>query len=267
MTRRAHTVTVSAADGALTTTETFHWTVTNTNRAPVVTAPADQTSAEGAAVTLPIVATDPDGDALTFSATGLPPGLSINPTTGVISGTLPYTAAGGYTVTVSAADGSLTTTETFHWTVANTNRAPVVTALGDQSSVEGAVIALPIVATDPDGDTLTVSATGLPPGLSLTAGVIGGTLPFDAAGAYTVTVSAADGSLTTSETFHWTVTNTNRAPVVTAPADQTSAEGAVITLPIVATDPDGDTLSFSATGLPPGLSLKRRGRDQRHGAV
>ena len=86
--------------GSLTTSETFHWTVTNTNRAPVVTAPADQTSAEGAVITLPIVATDPDGDTLTVSATGLPPGLSMNATTGEISGTLPFDAAGGYTVTV-----------------------------------------------------------------------------------------------------------------------------------------------------------------------
>ena len=87
-------MTVSAADGSLTTSETFHWTVTNTNRAPVVTAPADQTSAEGAVITLPIVATDPDGDTLSVSATGLPPGLSINATTGVISGTLPFDGGG-----------------------------------------------------------------------------------------------------------------------------------------------------------------------------
>src|SRR6185503_14423776 len=197
------TVTVSATDGSLTTSETFHWTVTNTNRAPVVTAPADQTSVEGAAVTLAIVATDPDGDPLTFSATGLPPGLSVNPMTGEISGTLAYTAAGAYTVTVSATDGSLTTSETFHWTVTNTNRAPVVTAPGDQTSAEGAAVTLAIVATDPDGEPLTFSATGLPPGLTVnaTTGEISGTLAYAAAGSHTVTVSATDGSLTTSETF------------------------------------------------------------------
>ena len=81
--RRAHTVTIAVSDGSLTTSATFHWTVTNVNRAPVVTAPADQTSAENAAITLAVVASDPDGDTLTYSATGLPPGLSINATTGV----------------------------------------------------------------------------------------------------------------------------------------------------------------------------------------
>src|SRR6185436_19232703 len=142
-------------------------------------------------IALPIVATDPDGDPLTFSATGLPPGLTVNPTTGEISGTLAYTAAGAYTVTVSATDGSLTTSETFHWTVTNTNRAPVVTAPADQTSAEGAVITLPIVATDPDGEPLTFSATGLPPGLNVnaTTGEISGTLAYTVAGDYTVTVS------------------------------------------------------------------------------
>src|SRR6185436_17801315 len=233
------------------------WTVTNTNRAPVVTAPADQTSAEGAAVTLAIVATDPDGDSLSFSASGLPAGLNVNATTGEISGTLAYTAAGAHTVTVAATDGSLTTSETFQWTVTNTNRAPVVMAPADQTSAEGAAVTLANVATDPDGDPLTFSATGLPPGLTVnpTTGEISGTLAYTAAGAHTVTVAATDGSLTTNETFQWTVTNTNRAPVVTAPADQTSAEGAAVTLAIVATDPDGDPLTFSATGLPPGLSV------------
>ena len=70
--------------------------MTNVNRAPVVTAIADQTSAENAAISLAVTASDPDGDALTYSATGLPASLSISPTTGVIGGTLTYTSAGTY---------------------------------------------------------------------------------------------------------------------------------------------------------------------------
>ena len=78
------------------------------NRAPVVSAIADQTSAENAAISLAVTASDPDGDAVTFSATGLPPGLAINPATGVISGTLSYTSAGTHPrLTVTASDGTL----------------------------------------------------------------------------------------------------------------------------------------------------------------
>ena len=108
------------------------------------------------------------------------------------------------------------------------------------------------MATDPDGDTLTYSATGLPPGLSInaTTGVISGTLPFDAAGAHRDGVGGgwiADDEPDLPLDGH----EHEPAPVVTAPADQTSAEGAAVTLAIVASDPDGDVLTFSATGLPP----------------
>jgi len=67
-------------------------------------------------IALQITASDPDGDALTYNATGLPTGLSINTTTGVISGTV-AAPAGVYPVTVSVTDGSLTTNQTFTWTV------------------------------------------------------------------------------------------------------------------------------------------------------
>jgi len=64
-----------------------------------------------------------------------------------------------------------------------------------------------LASVDPDGDTLSYSATGLPAGLTITAstGGIAGTLTAGA-GAYTVTAAVSDGSLTNSATFTWTVT-------------------------------------------------------------
>ena len=50
-----------------------------TNRPPTLTDPGPQTNTEGASVTLPLTGTDPDGDPLTFSASGLPASLAINP--------------------------------------------------------------------------------------------------------------------------------------------------------------------------------------------
>ena len=51
------------------------------------------------------VTQDPDGDVLTFSAEDLPPGLSIDPETGVISGTLTTPQADPFVFTVTVTDG------------------------------------------------------------------------------------------------------------------------------------------------------------------
>ena len=47
----------------------------------------------------------------------------------------------------------------------------------------------------------------------------------------------------------------NQPPVVTNPGNQTSVVGTNVNLAIGASDPNGDTLSYSATGLPVGLSI------------
>ena len=57
------------------------------NQAPTLTQPANQSSVQNTAVSLRLVASDPNGTAVTYSASGLPPGLAVNATSGVISRT------------------------------------------------------------------------------------------------------------------------------------------------------------------------------------
>ncbi|MFF3920027.1 putative Ig domain-containing protein [Streptomyces sp. NPDC001852] len=81
-----------------------------------VTNPGSQSTAAGGSVSLQIKATDSAGAALTYSATGLPTGLSINSSTGLISGTA--STAGTYQVTVTAKDSTGASGSTsFTWTV------------------------------------------------------------------------------------------------------------------------------------------------------
>jgi hypothetical protein len=61
---------------------------------------------ENRALTFGVSATDPDGDALTYSASGLPAGASFDPATQQFSWTPSYTQAGTYTVTFTASDGT-----------------------------------------------------------------------------------------------------------------------------------------------------------------
>jgi Putative Ig domain len=90
-----------------------------------VTNPGAQSSVQGTAITpLAIQATDSDASAtLTYAATGLPAGLSIDSTTGVISGT--PTGTGTSSVTVKATDGSgASGAAAFQWTVTASAQSP-----------------------------------------------------------------------------------------------------------------------------------------------
>ena len=87
------------------------------NNAPAVTNPGPQTGYTGVAATLAVAATDADSDSLTWSAQSLPPGISLNTSTGVLSGT--PTTLGTFTTTVSASDGWDTTQVSFMWNMAS----------------------------------------------------------------------------------------------------------------------------------------------------
>lgn len=96
-------------------------TLTPTNDPPVIVNPGTQTGSVGVAVDITIGATDPEGDPITFSATGLPPNLSINSGTGRITGT--PTTAGNFPSTITASDLTGSDTANVTW---NISAAPFV---------------------------------------------------------------------------------------------------------------------------------------------
>lgn len=86
------------------------------NHPPVVQNPGDQTTFRGQfPFSLDIQASDPDNDSLSFSAINLPDGLSVNPTSGRITGS-PMTP-GQYDVSITVSDGQDSVTIEFGWTV------------------------------------------------------------------------------------------------------------------------------------------------------
>ncbi len=90
------------------------------------------------------------------------------------------------------------------------NNKPIITPIVDRSDKEGTVVSFQVIATDPDNDALTFSATNLPAGVTISSsGLISGTIAANSAGTYAVTVTAKDnvtpqGSASTS--FTWVVT-------------------------------------------------------------
>ena len=85
------------------------------NRAPVINNPGTVTSMRGAAANLTLQGSDPDGQTLVWSASGLPPGLTLTTSTGLISGTVSASAASSYVVTIGASDGALSASTSFTW--------------------------------------------------------------------------------------------------------------------------------------------------------
>ena len=255
-----YTTTVTVTNGKTPSTSTITWTVSNrvvaaANLPPVITQPVAPSAQVGVSTTLQVLAADPEAGSLTYSASGLPPGLSISPTSGLISGT--PTTAGSYAVQVSATDAEgASAASSFTWTVAAANRAPTVASVAAQSTPVGGTVNLVLSGSDPEGGALTWSATGLPAGLTMstTTGAISGKPT--TAGSTTVQVTARDAQgASTTVSFAWNVTATNRPPVIAAVPMQTTRAGTSASLALQVSDPDGGALTCSATSLQAGLTM------------
>jgi VCBS repeat-containing protein len=228
-----------------------------------------------------------------------PAWLSIDTNTGIVSGTPPSDASqntntgtpGSYDIIVIATDpGGLSGQTTVSYTIAN----PPPVAVGDaflafeSGGASGNVLsANPTTAdSDPDGDTLSVSAVnGAPANVGVpTAGSAGGLFFIAATGGFTFSANGDFEDLAVGETRDTTITYTiddgqggtdtaavtvtvvgaNDAPVIvgTIPAQTGNDAQAIVNLDIASAfdDPDtNDVLTYTAAGLPAGLVISPAG--------
>ncbi|MDP2055760.1 MAG: Ig-like domain-containing protein, partial [Acidobacteriota bacterium] len=132
---------------------------------PHLANPGGQQSYEGETISLPLTWSAGDARNVAFMATGLPPGLVIGQSTGVISGTLTMESSGTFQVTVTISDGERDWPSTFWWVVDDMNQDPVAVddALEiDRNTPTFTIPAAQLLAndSDPDGDDLFIIAVG-----------------------------------------------------------------------------------------------------------
>jgi len=125
---------------------------------------------------------------------------------------------------------------------------------GTQTSYTGTPVSVAVTGTSTGGATLQYAATGLPAGLSINSatGAVSGVPSTAGSSSATVSVTSADG-LSGSTAFTWNVVAT--AATVAGAGNQTGVVGVPVALQIHASDNNAGSLSFSAAGLPAGLSI------------
>ena len=222
-----------------------------------------------------ITASDPDGDDLTFSLTNSTDAslFTLDPASGVLA----FVSAPNfenpqdsntdntYELELSVADGSHTTTQEITITVTNVDEAPSFAAatvdLPINENTSGAVYQAQ--ASDPEGATLTYSASGTDAGL-FDLDSASGELTFkqspnfeqaldqDADNVYQLDITATDGANSASQAVTVTVADVNEAPAfASASVNLNTDENAASFNHVVeaATDPDsGETLTYQLGG-------------------
>lgn len=250
---------VTASDGkGGSVTQTINVTVSPVNDAPTVDkATVAVTGAEDTAITGQTVATDVDNTALTYTVTQGANGTVAIGTDGKYTYTPNANFNGTDTFTVKVSDGTDSVTQTVNVTVtpvpdnptADADNTKALTVAEDTAGV------IVVAFTDPDApsDTnLKFSLTDTPDHGKLTTNADGDLVytpdaNFNGTDSITYTITDNNGGSTTY-TVPITVTAVNDAPDITAPSKIDATGGTAVDFTIVATDVDGDTLTYTFTG-------------------
>ena len=265
----SHLVSISASNAATTTAVLRLDVRASADRPPTIDAPAAASGEEGAALSVEVNASDPDGDDLiSLQGDPLPVGAMFqteSPSHGTLRWTPGYDQAGSYNVVLSAVSASraspTSAVELTGWAplllvIANVDRAPSVAAPASVSVSERSLLEVLVSAADPDGDpvgTLSADLGSLPLGhdarftaeTGSTQGKLEWTPGFEATGEYDVVFTAVANGMAGSARTRIAVVNTNRPPVARAGGPYSG----FVTVPLAfdgsaSSDPDGQTLTY-----------------------
>ena len=239
------------------------------NRAPIAMGVPLQTAAEGSELVLQFVATDPDGDRLTYEGKLLPAGSRLDADLGTLRWTPGFDQAGNspyYAFVWDDGSPPLSARLDFRIDVTDTNRPPEIKEIGRVDALAGTPLILSLGATDPDGDAIRYKAIALPPGaiLGRETGRVAWVPAHFHAGEHAISVAAIDAGTPPGETVTsgTSVVAVGNLPPACVPVGVRSArEGEAVEIQYLAEDPEGDRLTYAAIEgtLPEGSSISPDG--------
>ncbi len=184
----------------------------NINNPPIFTSTQVTSAIQGTPYTYTVTINDENkdqtNDSITLSAPVKPSWLTFE--SGVLSGTPTLNShLGDNNVTLRANDGTVDVDQTFVINVANTNDPPIFTSTQVTSAIKGSPYTYTVTTSDPDNDSITLSAPVKPSWLTFESGVLSGTPTLNShLGDNNVTLRANDGTVDVDQTFVINVANT-----------------------------------------------------------
>jgi RHS repeat-associated protein len=254
-------LTVSDGHGA-SATQSFDLPVVATaaNDPPAISSLPRTSTRLGDAYRYAVLASDPNGDPLTYSLPTGPAGMAID-AAGVVTWQPASDQLGGNPVQVRVEDGRggfATQSFTINVTIQASNSPPSIVSTPPLGATVGRQYAYDPRASDPDGGTLTWSLVAAPAGVSLdpVLGSLRWTPASDQIGSQSFSVRVMDdqGAFAT-QTFTVAVRAVDVPPGITSVPPTTASVGTPYAYAVRATDPDGDPLTFSLTAGPAGMTI------------
>ncbi len=247
-------VTIRDAAGSPATTPAFAWTV---NPAPAIANPGAQTVYIGTAVTLDLAAIATGGTApYTYSATNLPGWLSLDPATGLITGTAPGTKSVTTNVRVGVTDaaGVSATSAAFTWTVTNLRLD-----FGDQTTYRRTTVSIDLDSHTSGGTApYSFSITNRPSWLSYSTSshTLTGRAPSGVTDDSDIVISVTDsaGVVITNPPIAWHVTTLRWSSNF---GNRWNAhDTSIASFSLTSYDSGGTApYSYAGIGLPPGITV------------
>jgi hypothetical protein len=229
----------------------FRILVINVNDPPVFTNTPTTAAIAGEEYSYQVTAEDGDGDVLTFNLSKGPQNMTIDSNTGLVHW-IP-TKGGGYEVSINVTDGMATNIQTYIIVVPN--RPPRMTNTTIPDAIVGVLYTYDIPAIDDDGNDLNFGLLSVIPGMMIDPSSGRITWIPDKAGDYPVSVRISDRKDTIYYNFTIRVSSGNRNPQITTTPGTSAITGMPYSYNVMASDEDGDFLTFSILKGPAGMTV------------